>query len=110
MRFFRVRLSAFCATLLAFVALPALVRADDVVQAQHCLIISGHPEATRLGMDVLKRGGSAADALVTVSLALGVTEPGNSGLGGKIVLLYYDAKTKRVSCLVALDAAPKDLD
>lgn len=61
-------------------------------------------------MDVLNRGGSAADALVTVSLALGVTEPGNSGLGGKIVLLYYEAKTKRVSCLVALDASPKQLE
>src|SRR4051812_38699874 len=104
MRFFLVRLCVVCTTLFALIALSSVARADDVVQAQHCLIISGHPEATKLGMEVLKRGGGAADALVTVSLALGVTEPGNSGLGGKIVLLYYDAKTKRVSCLVALDA------
>jgi gamma-glutamyltranspeptidase/glutathione hydrolase len=93
-----------------FTAIAPRVRGDDVVQAQHCLIISGHPEATKLGMEVLKRGGSAADALVTVSLALGVVEPGNSGLGGKIILLYYDANAKRVSCLAALDAAPKDLE
>src|SRR5947207_2421233 len=99
----------FCAIFILFVAMIATlgptVRADNVVQAEHALIISGHPLATKLGMDVLKRGGNAVDALVTVSLALGVTEPGNSGLGGKIVLLYYDAKTKDITCLASLDQA-----
>lgn len=80
--------------------------ADEVVENQKEVIISGAPEATRLGMEVLKKGGNAADALVTVSLALGIAEPGNSGLGGKMVTLYYDAKTRTVTSIVAMDAAP----
>src|SRR5690242_16014799 len=86
------------------------VRADRVVRGENSVVIAGHPEAVRLGLETLKRGGNAADALVTVSLALGVAEPGNSGPGGKLVLMYYDAKTRKVSCMVALGAAPKELN
>ncbi len=86
--------------------LSGMAHADEVVQGQKEVIISGHSEATRLGMEVLQKGGTAADAFVTVSLSLGVAEPGNSGLGGKMVALYYDAKSRSVSCVVAMDAAP----
>lgn len=80
-----------------------------MVQADRMLVIAGHPEATKLGLATMKDGGNAIDALVTVSLALGVAEPGNSGLGGKIVCLYYDAKTHQTTSFVALDAAPMSL-
>lgn len=53
---------------------------------------AGTPEATRVGMDVLERGGNAVDAAVAVSLALGVTEPGESGLGGQVVMLIRPAQ------------------
>src|SRR6185436_11733993 len=86
------------------------VRADVAVTAQKSIIISGHPEATKLGLAVLKQGGNAMDALVMVSLALNVTEPGNSGLGGKFTMLYYDAAAKRVTAVVALEAAPLAID
>src|SRR4051812_24104047 len=88
---------------------PAL-RADQVVNVHQSLIISGHPLATKLGLEVLNNGGNAIDALVTVSLALNVTEPGNSGLGGKFCMLYYDAATKKVTAVVALEASPLKLD
>ena len=68
-------------------------------------VISGHPEAVRLGLEVSggrERGRRAGDGVA----ALGVTEPGNSGPGGKLVLMYYDAKTRKVSCMVAPGAAP----
>jgi gamma-glutamyltranspeptidase/glutathione hydrolase len=81
-------------------------RADESVKGAHELVIAGHPLSTHTGLDVLHAGGNAADALIAVSLSLGVTEPGNSGLGGKMVLLYYDAKTKTVSCIVAMSAGP----
>ena len=84
--------------------------ADSLVQSEHGVVISGHPEATRIGIEELRQGGNAADALVAVSLALGVAEPGNSGLGGKIVLLYYDAKSHQVSAMVSLTAAPEKLN
>src|SRR3954463_13732400 len=86
------------------------LRADVAVNAEKAIIISGHPEATRLGVKVLKDGGNAIDALVTVSLALNVTEPGNSGLGGKFTMLYYDAATQKVTAVMALEAAPLATD
>jgi gamma-glutamyltranspeptidase/glutathione hydrolase len=85
-------------------------RADEAVRATHEAVIAGHPLATQVGLDVLHAGGTAADALVAVSLALNVTEPGNSGLGGKMVLLYYDAKTQTVSGVTAMAAAPLAMD
>jgi gamma-glutamyltranspeptidase/glutathione hydrolase len=86
--------------LACWLALPALpVRADQSVRGVHELVIAGHPISTEAGLKVLHEGGNAADALIAVSLSLGVTEPGNSGLGGKMVLLYYDAKTKTVHCI-----------
>jgi gamma-glutamyltranspeptidase/glutathione hydrolase len=89
-------------------AIPA--RADEAVRHVHEAVIAGHPLATQVGLDVLHHGGSAADALVAVSLALNVTEPGNSGLGGKMVLLYYDAAHQTVTCVTAMAAAPMAMD
>ena len=83
--------------------------ADEMVQGDRMLVIAGHPEATRLGLQTMSRGGNAIDALVTVSLALGVAEPGNSGLGGKIVCLYYDAKSHDTSAFAAMNAAPSQV-
>src|SRR4051812_32580044 len=92
------------------IAVAPLVGADDVVRGKQSVIIAGHPEATRLGLEVLKRGGTAADALVTVSFALGLTEPGNSGPGGKLVMLYYDAKKGEVTFVAALGEAPAKIN
>ena len=92
------------AALLSACALVSSARADESVRGVHELVIAGHPLSTQAGLKVLHDGGNAADALIAVSLSLGVTEPGNSGLGGKMVLLYYDAKTKTVSSIIAMSA------
>jgi gamma-glutamyltranspeptidase / glutathione hydrolase len=89
----------------------AICAADQVVVgANNAVVVSGHPDATRLGLEVLRQGGNAIDALVSVSTALGVTEPGNSGLGGKLVVIYHEASTKKTHALIALGAAPLNLD
>jgi len=106
------KLTAFLAAVVVVygLAVTFAARADEMVHNAHAVIIAGHPEATRLGMSVLHAGGTAADALVTVSLSLNVAEPSNSGLGGKFVLTYYDAKTRDVTSVVAMDAAPLKID
>lgn len=94
------------ATLVSSASLDAATRAES----SGGVIVSGSRESTEAGMAILRAGGTAADAAVAVSMALGVSEPFNSGLGGKFVALYYDAKTQKVRCIEALDEAPGALD
>ena len=46
------------------------------------------------GLDVLREGGNAADALVAVQTVLGLVEPQSSGLGGGAFLVWYDADVR----------------
>lgn len=90
-------------------AFPALLPAAQKAESKGGIVVSGSPQSTEAGIRILKAGGNAADAAVAVSLTLGVTEPFNSGLGGKLVVLYYDAATGKVSYLEALEAAPQGM-
>jgi gamma-glutamyltranspeptidase/glutathione hydrolase len=85
--------------------LPAAQKAESTAG----VVVSGSPQSTEAGIRILKQGGNAADAAVAVSLTLGVTEPFNSGLGGKLVVLYYDAASGKVSYLEALETAPEGM-
>lgn len=78
----------------------------EPVTASRGMVVAGHPEAAQAGVEILKAGGNAVDAAVAVSLALGVAEPYGSGLGGKLMLLYYEARTGRTYAIDAMDAAP----
>jgi gamma-glutamyltranspeptidase/glutathione hydrolase len=69
-------------------------------------VTSVDPYASRIGLQVLRRGGNAVDAAVATAAALGVTEPYSSGLGGGGYFVYYDAKTKRVKTLDGRETAP----
>src|SRR4051812_41693979 len=83
-------------------AVPVLV---TPVTAKHGMVVAGHPEATEAGVKTLQAGGNAIDAAVAVSLALGVAEPYGSGLGGKIMLLYYEASSGHTYAVDGMDAA-----
>ena len=63
-------------------------------------------DATRIGLQVLRRGGNAADAAVAAAAALGVTEPYSAGVGGGGFFLYYDAGTGEVSSIDGRETAP----
>ncbi|SCL31300.1 gamma-glutamyltransferase [Micromonospora inyonensis] len=67
-------------------------------------------EATRAGLEVLRRGGNAVDAAVAAAATLGVTEPFSAGIGGGGFFVYYDAKSGRVSTLDGREAAPASAD
>lgn len=58
---------------------------------------------------MLNAGGTAADACVAMAAALNVTEPCSTGIGGDAFALYYEADTKRVTCLQGNGASPAAL-
>ncbi len=47
------------------------------------------PEAAEAGVEIMEQGGNAVDAAVAVSLALGVTEPAGSGIGGQSTFIVH---------------------
>ena len=56
------------------------------------MVVSPHPIASRAGLDVLKNGGNAADAALTVSFVLAVVRPQSTGIGGGGFALVGDRK------------------
>ncbi|MFB4165743.1 gamma-glutamyltransferase [Alteribacillus sp. JSM 102045] len=52
-------------------------------------VTTDNPESTKVGMDVLKRGGNAVDAAIAISYSLAVTEPSASGIGGGGLMLIH---------------------
>jgi gamma-glutamyltranspeptidase/glutathione hydrolase len=94
--------------LLAFtvVRLPAALPVTlSPVEGRGGMVVAGHPEAAAAGLAVLRAGGNAIDAAVATSLAVGVAEPYGSGLGGKLMFLYHEARTGRTYAIDAMDAA-----
>ena len=69
-------------------------------------VSSVDPDATAIGLDVLRRGGNAVDAAVATAAALGVTEPYSAGMGGGGYLVHYDARSRRVTTIDGRETAP----
>lgn len=69
-------------------------------------VVSDTLESTQAGLEVLRRGGTAADAAVAVAATLGVTDPYVAGIGGGGYLVHYDARTGRVSTLDGRETTP----
>jgi len=70
---------------------------------------TSHPLATQIALDILKAGGSAADAAIAANAALGLMEPTGSGIGGDLFAVVWDAKSKKLYGLNASGRSPKSL-
>jgi gamma-glutamyltranspeptidase/glutathione hydrolase len=81
----------------------------SVVYAKHGMVASAHPLASQAGIEILKRGGSAADAAVAVNAALAVLEPVACGPGGDLFAIAWDAKQGKLLGLNASGPAPRAL-
>src|SRR6478735_2915121 len=87
----------FRTMLAAFAALTCtIVTAASVwpVGGKQGMVVTAHQLATKVGIDVLKRGGNAVDAAVAVGYALAVVYPaaGNLGGGGFMTIEMADGR------------------
>ncbi|MBL8575986.1 MAG: gamma-glutamyltransferase [Mesorhizobium sp.] len=85
---------------------PSGVEQKAPVHATKHMVVAANPLAAQAGLDVLRKGGNAADALVVVQTVLGLVEPQSSGLGGGAFLTWYDAASKTVTTFDGRETAP----
>jgi len=78
----------------------------NAVEGHKFMVVAANPLAAQAGFEVLKAGGSAADAAVAVQVMLGLVEPQSSGLGGGGLMLYWDAASRQLATIDGRDAAP----
>ena len=82
------------------------IQAKEAVHATRHMVVAANPLAAEAGLDVLRKGGTAADAMVAVQTVLGLVEPQSSGLGGGAFLVWYDAATGKLTTLDGRETAP----
>jgi len=70
---------------------------------------TAHPYATLTAIEILKRGGSAADAAVAAAACLGFLEPTGSGIGGDGYALIWDPKISKLAGLAGSGRSPTSL-
>lgn len=74
--------------------------------AQNAMIASPNEQASQIGLDILKKGGNAADAAIAVSFALSVLRPQSTGIGGGGFALFYDKEKNKTIALDFRETAP----
>ena len=70
-------------------------------------VVSGHPEATKIGIEVLQNGGTAIDASIAIQLALAVCLPNAGNIGGGGFMIYRE-QTGENYALDFREKAPKE--
>ena len=70
---------------------PSALTVQPLVTAERQMIVTANPLASEAGLEILRAGGSAADAAIAALLVLGLVEPQSSGLGGGAFWMQFRA-------------------
>lgn len=81
----------------------------SVVVAQNGIVATSQPLAAQVGLQILKQGGTAADAAIATSAMMGLVEPMSCGIGGDLFVIYWDNKTQKLYGLNASGRSPYNL-
>jgi len=100
----------------ALLVLPVLARGEDraapdiaraqAVNAAHGMVVAQEALATRIGVDILEKGGNAVDAAVAVGFAMAVTYPRAGNIGGGGFMVIHLAKANRDTTIDYRETAP----
>lgn len=86
-----------------------ILRSKPATSSEGGVVVSQNRQAAQIGSDILARGGSAVDAAIAVSFAIGVLEPWMSGLGG-IGAMLVKPLGETVTAIDAGARSPASLD
>ena len=87
---------------------PGFVTRSEVL-ARHGMVATSQPLATQVGLEILRKGGSAVDAAIAANAVLGVVEPTGCGVGGDLFALVWDGKAKKLAGLNGSGRSPRGL-
>ena len=93
-------------SLIALIALLFLPLSAPVSAQAQGVVSAADPRAAAAGQEILRAGGSAADAQMAMMLALTVVEPQSSGIGGGGFFIYQDARTGVLTTIDGRERAP----
>lgn len=80
---------------------------DTASQSVNGMVVSPEIIAGRIGLDVLKNGGNAVDAAVTMGFVLAVTFPEAGNIGGGGFMIYHDSEKNQSYAVDYREKAPK---
>lgn len=81
----------------------------SVIFGQRGMVCTSQPLAAQAGLDILKQGGNAADAIIATAACMTVLEPTSNGLGSDAFVLYWNEKEKKLYGLNGSGYAPSGL-
>ena len=96
---------AFIIWLVALSCTPTEKSQDSGLIAKNAMVVSAHPIASAIGVEILKKGGNAVDAAIAVQFALAVVYPSAGNIGGGGFMVYRSASGD-VATLDFREAAP----
>lgn len=67
-------------------------------------------ECSQIGVDILKKGGSAVDSAIASLLCVGVMNPQSTGIGGGGFLVYYNATSRLSTVIDFRETAPGNIN
>ncbi|WLQ05969.1 gamma-glutamyltransferase [Arthrobacter oryzae] len=88
---------------------PREIKKEPTAEGYGGAVSTVDPEASAAAIEVLRKGGNAADAAVAAAATLGVTEPYSAGIGGGGYFVFYDAESGEVGTIDGRETAPEDM-